>query len=65
MGFEFTKETYSGGIKEITLGQGTRPLPSAAKAAIRSTVSKARCPTNREIAMEIWDMEPEEWRKPL
>jgi acetyl-CoA decarbonylase/synthase complex subunit delta len=46
LGFEFTKETYSGGIKEITLGQGD---------------FEGEMPHKPRIAMEIWDMEPEEW----
>jgi acetyl-CoA decarbonylase/synthase complex subunit delta len=54
LGFEFAKEKYSGKIKEISLGQGKKTV----------TVGGESCYPfyhKPRVAMEIWDMEPEEW----
>ena len=61
MGFEFTKETYSGGIKEITLGQGDKAVTVGGESCYPFYNFEGEMPHKPRIAMEIWDMEPEEW----
>lgn len=61
MGFEFTKETYSGGIKEITLGQGDKAVTVGGESCYPFYKFEGEMPHKPRIAMEIWDMEPEEW----
>ncbi len=61
MGLEFTKETYSGGIKEITLGQGDKAVTIGGESCYPFYNFEGEMPHKPRIAMEIWDMEPEEW----
>lgn len=61
MGFEFAKETYSGGIKEITLGQGDKAVTVGGENCYPFYNFEGAMPHKPRVAMEIWDMEPEEW----
>ncbi len=61
MGFEFTKEKYSGAIKEITLGQGDKAVTVGGAACYPFYSFEGEMPHKPRIAMEVWDMEPEEW----
>ncbi len=61
MGFEFAKETYSGGIKEITLGQGDKAVTVGGENCYPFYNFEGAMPHKPRVAMEIWDIEPEEW----
>ena len=61
MGFEFSKETYSGGIKEITLGQGDKAVTVGGESCYPFYNFEGEMPHKPRVAMEIWDIEPEEW----
>ena len=61
MGFEFFKESYSGGIKEITLGKGDKAVTVGGESCYPFYSFEGEMPHKPKIAMEIWDMEPEEW----
>ena len=61
MGFEFAKETYSGGIKEITLGQGDKAVTVGGASCYPFYNFEGAMPHRPRVAMEIWDVEPEEW----
>jgi acetyl-CoA decarbonylase/synthase complex subunit delta len=61
LGFEFTKEKYSGAIKEITLGQGDKSVTVGGATCYPFYSFEGEMPHKPRIAMEIWDMEPEEW----
>ncbi|MGD9044829.1 MAG: acetyl-CoA decarbonylase/synthase complex subunit delta [Desulfobacterales bacterium] len=61
MGFEFFKETYSGGIKEITLGKGDKAVTVGGESCYPFYNFEGEMPHKPKIAMEVWDMEPEEW----
>ncbi len=61
MGFEFAKETYSGGIKEITLGQGDKAVTVGGESCYPFYSFEGEMPHKPKVAMEIWDLEPEEW----
>ena len=61
MGFEFTKEKYSGAIKEITLGQGDKAVTVGGAACYPFYSFEGEMPHKPRVAMEVWDMEPEEW----
>ena len=61
MGFEFFKESYSGGIKEITLGKGDKAVTVGGQSCYPFYNFEGEMPHKPKIAMEIWDMEPEEW----
>ena len=61
MGFEFTKEKYSGAIKEITLGQGDKAVTVGGAACYPFYSFEGEMPHKPRVAMEVWDMKPEEW----
>jgi len=61
LGFEFFKESYSGGIKEITLGKGDKAVTVGGESCYPFYNFEGEMPHKPKIAMEIWDVEPEEW----
>ena len=61
MGFEFFKESYSGEIKEITLGKGDKAVTVGGESCYPFYNFEGEMPHKPRVAMEIWDMEPEEW----
>ncbi|MCP4623704.1 MAG: acetyl-CoA decarbonylase/synthase complex subunit delta [bacterium] len=61
MAFEFFKESYSGNIKEITLGKGDNAVTVGGEACYPFYQFEGAMPNKPKIAMEIWDMEPDEW----
>ncbi len=61
LAFEFFKESYSGSIKEITLGKGDKAVTVGGEACYPFYQFEGSMPNKPRIAMEIWDMEPEEW----
>jgi acetyl-CoA decarbonylase/synthase complex subunit delta len=61
LGFEFAKEKYSGRIKEITLGQGKKAVTVGGESCYPFYNFEGEIPNKPRIAMEIWDMKPEEW----
>ncbi|MDJ0784250.1 MAG: acetyl-CoA decarbonylase/synthase complex subunit delta [Desulfosarcinaceae bacterium] len=61
MGFEFEKETYSGVIKPITLGQGDKAVTVGGESCYPFYQFEGEMPNKPRIAMEIWDTKPEDW----
>ncbi len=61
MGFEITKETYAGAIKNITIGKGDGALTVGGQTCYPFYQFEGDMPNKPIIAMEIWDMEPEDW----
>jgi acetyl-CoA decarbonylase/synthase complex subunit delta len=61
LGFEFYKESYSGAIKEITLGKGDKAVTVGGENCYPFYTFEGKMPHKPKIAMEIWDMQPEEW----
>ena len=61
MGFEFYKESYSGTVKEITLGQGNKAVTVGGETGYPFYHFEGKMPRKPRIAMEIWDVEPSDW----
>ena len=61
MGFEFTKESYSGSIKPITIGKGGSAITVGGENCYPFYAFEGDLANKPKIAMEIWDMEPEDW----
>ena len=61
MGFEITKETYAGSIKGVTIGKGDKALMVGGQTSYPFYKFEGEMPNKPIIAMEIWDMEPEDW----
>lgn len=61
MGFEIKKESYSGGIREISIGKGDNAITVGGETSFPFYTFEGEMPNKPVIAMEIWDMEPEDW----
>lgn len=61
MAFEFFKESYTGSIKKITLGKGDNAVTVGGEACYPFYQFEGAMPNKPKIAMEIWDMKPDEW----
>ena len=61
MGFEFYKESYTGNVKEITIGEGDKAVTVGGESCYPFYQFEGEMPNKPKIAMEIWDMEPEDW----
>ena len=61
MAFEITKTHYTGKIKEVTLGAGGETITIGGEASYPFYLFEGEMPNPPKIAMEIWDMEPDEW----
>ena len=61
LAFEFYKESYTGGVKEITLGEGKNAVTVGGETCYPFYQFEGDMPNKPKIAMEVWDMEPEDW----
>ncbi|MBU2429251.1 MAG: acetyl-CoA decarbonylase/synthase complex subunit delta, partial [Proteobacteria bacterium] len=61
MGFEITKEKYAGSIKGITIGKGDNALTVGGQTSYPFYQFEGKMPNKPVIAMEIWDIVPEDW----
>lgn len=61
MGFEFFKESYAGSVKEIVLGKGDAAVTVGGETCYPFYQFEGDMPNKPRIAMEIWDMAPDEW----
>jgi acetyl-CoA decarbonylase/synthase complex subunit delta len=61
VGFEIKKESYSGGIREISIGKGDKAFTVGGETSFPFYTFEGVMPNKPVIAMEIWDMEPEDW----
>ncbi len=61
MGFKIVKESYASGIKEISIGKGDTAVTVGGETCYPFYLFEGDMPHKPKIAMEIWDMEPEDW----
>ena len=61
MAFEIPKTAYSGKIKEIKLGKGDKAVTVGGETAYPFYLFEGEMPNLPKIAMEVYDMPPEEW----
>ncbi len=61
MGFEVYKQSYTGGIKEITLGKGDKAVTVGGETSYPFYAFEGNMPNKPKIAMEVWDMKPDDW----
>lgn len=61
MAFEIPKTPYSGQVKEITLGKGDKAITVGGETVYPFYVFEGDMPRLPRIAMEVWDVPPEEW----
>ncbi len=61
MGFEFYKESYTGKIREITIGKGDASVKVGGQNCYPFYLFEGEMPNKPKVAMEVWDMKPEDW----
>ena len=61
MAFEIPKTSYSGKIKEITLGKGDKAVTVGGETSYPFYLFEGEMSHLPRIAMEIWDFPPEDW----
>jgi len=61
MAFEIPKITYTGKIKEITLGKGPKAIAVGGETSYPFHLFEGEMPHPPRIAMEVYDSPPEEW----
>ena len=61
MGFEITKEAYAGSIKEVSFGKGKTAVKVGGETSYPFYLFEGEMPNKPKVAMEIWDMKPDDW----
>ena len=61
MSFEILKESYTGSVREVSIGKQGNTVTVGGQTAYPFYLFEGNMPNKPKIAMEIWDMEPEEW----
>jgi acetyl-CoA decarbonylase/synthase complex subunit delta len=61
MAFDVPKTTYSGKIREIVLGSGDKKVRVGGETAYPFHLFEGDMPCLPKIAMEVWDIPPEDW----
>jgi acetyl-CoA decarbonylase/synthase complex subunit delta len=61
LAFEFYKESYAGSVMEVTLGKGDKAVTVGGESCYPFYHFEGEMPHKPRIAMEIWDMQPEDW----
>ena len=61
MAIEIPKRTYKGAIRTITLGTGDKAVTVGGETSLPFYLFEGERPNPPRIAMDIWDMEPEDW----
>ncbi len=61
MAFEIPKTSYSGKIKEVTLGKGDKAVTVGGETSYPFYLFEGKIPHPPRIAMEVWDCQPEDW----
>ena len=61
MPYETTKISYSGKIKQVTLGSSGKAVTVGGEDSYPFHLFEGKMPNRPRIAMEVWDMEPEDW----
>jgi acetyl-CoA decarbonylase/synthase complex subunit delta len=61
LGFAFAKESYTGKIREIALGKGKKTVTVGGESCYPFYQFEGAMPHPPRIAMEVWDMAPEDW----
>lgn len=60
MAFEIPKTSYSGKINEVAIGKSS-PITVGGESAYPFHLFEGKMPHPPKIAMEVWDMRPEDW----
>jgi acetyl-CoA decarbonylase/synthase complex subunit delta len=66
LAFQPSKQVYSGKIREVTLGNGSKAVKIGGKTAYAFHSFEGTIPNAPRIAMEVWDKDPsDDWAEPV
>jgi len=61
MAIDIPKTAYTGKIKEVVLGSGPKAVTVGGETSYPFYLFEGKMPHSPKIAMEVWDMPPEDW----
>ena len=61
MALEIPKTSYTGKIKEVTLGKGDKAVTVGGETVYPFYLFEGEMPQVPHVAMEVWDYEPDNW----
>ena len=61
MAFEIPKTSYTGKVKEVTLGKGDKAVTVGGETSYPFYLFEGEMPRVPKIAMEVWDCPPDDW----
>lgn len=61
MAFDFYKESYSGAVKAVSLGKSDNAVTVGGETCYPFYLFEGDMPYKPKIAMEVWDMKPDDW----
>ena len=61
MAVDIPRTAYTGKIKEVTLGIGPKAVTVGGETSYPFYLFEGKMPNKPKVAMEVWDVEPEEW----
>jgi len=61
MAFQIPKTSYTGKIKEVSVGTGDKKVTVGGETAYPFYLFEGEMPRLPRIAMEVWDCEPDDW----
>ena len=61
MAFEIPKTSYTGKVREIVLGTGDKAITVGGEGVYPFYLFEGEMPCLPKIAMEVWDMQPDNW----
>jgi len=61
MAIDIPKTAYTGKVREVTLGKGDKAVTIGGEAVFPFYLFEGEMPNMPKIAMEVWDMPPEDW----
>lgn len=62
MAFEIPKIKYTGKIKEVTIGTGSKAVKIGGESCYPFYLFEGEMPNAPKVAFEVWDHEPPEWQ---
>jgi len=62
MAFQIPKITYTGKIREVTVGAGPQAIKVGGESCYPFHLFEGEMPNPPRVAFEVWDYEPEDWQ---
>jgi acetyl-CoA decarbonylase/synthase, CODH/ACS complex subunit delta len=63
MAFQIPKASYSGKIKEVSIGSGPKAVKVGGETCYPFHLFEGEMPNPPKVAFEVWDYQPEDWQE--